>query len=397
MHARPPLFRNFATTFIPLMLLSFTLLGCFHDDDKKDTDDPMGGAPAESITRTAILSGAQETTPVATNATGYGSVVVNRTTRGVTGSITFTGMTATTAHIHTGAAGANGAPAVTLTVDNMTHSATIPAGTVLTQTQYDDLLGGKLYFNVHSSTNAGGEIRGQIGRVVMTAMLDGTQQTPAVTTGAMGTGMVVVDPVTLAITGGATYTGVTATAAHIHTGAAGANGGVAITLTIDNNAGTATIPAGTVLTSAQYDDLRAGKLYFNLHSAANTGGEIRGQIGPVAMIATLNGTQEVPAVTTAASGKAVLVVDPVTRALSGGAGFAGANATTAHIHTGAAGANGAVAVAFMVDSNTNTATVPNSTVLTQTQYDDLLAGNLYVNIHSTTYTSGEIRGQLARP
>ena len=397
MQARHPLLRNFPTPFISVALLSFTLLGCLHDDDKKDPDDPMVETPVESITRTAILSGAQETTPVTTNATGYGSVVVNPTTRGATGSITFTGMTATAAHIHTGAAGTNGTPAVTLTVDNMTHSATIPAGTVLTQAHYDDLLAGKLYFNVHSSTNTGGEIRGQIGRVVMKAMLEGTQQTPVVMTGAMGTAMVVVDPVTLAISGSATYTGVTATAAHIHTGAAGANGVVAVTLTVDNSAGTATIPTGTVLTSTQYDDLRAGKLYFNIHSTANPAGEIRGQIGPVAMIATLNGAQEVPAGTTAASGKAVLVVDPITRALSGGAGFAGVNATAAHIHTGAAGANGAPAVTLTVDSNTSTATVPANTVLTQTQYDDLLAGNLYVNVHSTTYASGEIRGQLARP
>ena len=36
--------------------------------------------------------------------------------------------------------------------------------------------------------------------------------------------------------------------------------------------------ACTVL-MAQVDSLRAGNLYFNVHSAANPGGEIRGQIG----------------------------------------------------------------------------------------------------------------------
>lgn len=384
------LLRSLPAQFVALALLSFTLSGCLDDDKKVD-------APAESITRTAILSGTQETTPVTTNATGYGSVVVNPTTRSITGSITFTGMTATAAHIHPGAAGTNNAPLITMTVDNTTHSATIPAGTVLTQTQYDDLLAGNFYFNVHSSMNTGGEIRGQIGRIVLKAMLDGAQQTPTVTTTAAGTAMVVVDPVTLGISGSVTYTGVTATSAHIHTGEVGANGAVAAILTINESTGTATIPVGEVLTQAEYDDLRAGKLYFNIHSMANVSGEIRGQIGPVAMIATLDGAQQTPAVTTTGSGKAVFVVDPVTRMLSGGVGFSGVNATAAHIHTGAAGTNGATAVTLTVDGNTSTATVPANTVLTNTQYDALLAGNLYVNIHSTTYATGEIRGQLARP
>lgn len=396
MKVRHPAILKFPVRFSSLMLLGFTLVGCLHDETK-DKDDPVVEMPAEMLTRTALLSGAQEATPVVTNATGYATVVVDASTRAITGSISFTGMTATAAHIHTGAAGASGAAAVTLTVDNTTHSATIPAASILTQTQYDDLLAGNLYFNVHSSTNSGGEIRGQIGRIVMTASLDGVQNEPDVVTAASGTARVVVDPLTLGVSGGATYSGVTATNAHIHTGAAGASGAVAVALTVDNTAGTATIPAATQLTQTQYDDLRMGKLYFNVHSTANPTGEIRGQIGPVAMIATLDGAQEIPAVTTTASGTAVFVVDPVTLALSGGVGFAGVSATAAHIHTGATGISGAPAVTLTVDSNTSTATVPANTVLTQMQYDDLLAGNLYVNIHSTTYASGEIRGQLARP
>ena len=98
--------------------------------------------------------------------------------------------------------------------------------------------------------------------------------------------------------------------------------------------------------------------------------------------------------TTTATGQAVFIVDPVTRAISGGVGFTGVSATAAHIHTGAVGATGAPAITLTVDNNTGTAIVPASTTLTQQQYDDLLAGNLYVNVHSTTNASGEIRGQL---
>ncbi len=399
--------RNFPAQLISLALLGLALAGCLHDDKKAANDTPPV-VPAAPITRTAILTGAQEVAllPVVTNAAGYGSVVVDPTTLAITGSITFTGVNASAAHIHTGAAGANGTFFVTLTINAATHSATIPSGTVLTQAQYDDLLAGNLYFNVHSSTNSGGEIRGQIGRVVMQATLNGAQEVPEnLLTQAAGTAIVIVDPLTLGITGRATYTGISAAnaAAHIHTSAAGANGPIAITLTGNISAGTATIPANTVLTQTQYDDLRAGKLYFNVHN--NNLGEIRGQIGPVVMVATPNGAQQVsPVTTTTASGKGVFVVDPVTRTLSGGVGFVGLIASGAHIHTGAIGINSppGFEVALTVDNNVSTAIVPTGmavppTVLDSIQYNNLLTGNLYVNIHSASYPNGEIRGQLGHP
>ena len=257
--------QNFTLPLLALLFSSFALVGC--------GGSKTAPLPA-SITRTAVLSGAQEPTPVVTNATGYGSIVVDPTTRAVTGSITFNGVTATAAHIHTGAVGTNGGIAVSLTLG--TNSATIPANTVLTQTQYDDLLAGNLYFNVHSAANTGGEIRGQIGRVVRVAALDGAQQVPAVTTTATGNGVIAVHPVTRAITGITNYTGVTATNAHIHTGAAGSNGAVAVALTLGTSS--ATVPANSILSETQFSDLIAGNLYFNVHSAANTGGEIRGQL-----------------------------------------------------------------------------------------------------------------------
>jgi hypothetical protein len=68
-----------------------------------------------------------------------------------------------------------------------------------------------------------------------------------------------------------------ATAAHFHGPAeAGKNAGVAVL--IGNNP---TSPAkGTAtLTDAQAADLAGGRWYVNVHTAANRGGEIRGQVG----------------------------------------------------------------------------------------------------------------------
>ena len=66
-----------------------------------------------------------------------------------------------------------------------------------------------------------------------------------------------------------------ATAAHFHgPAAAGKNAGVAVAIK-----GTASPLAGSAtLTDAQAADLKAGKWYVNVHTAANKDGEIRGQV-----------------------------------------------------------------------------------------------------------------------
>lgn len=66
--------------------------------------------------------------------------------------------------------------------------------------------------------------------------------------------------------------------------------------------------------------------------------------------------------------------------------------TAAHIHYGAAGTNGGVAIDLSdgVMSPGNNIT----TVLTDAQYQDLMEDALYVNVHSVTYPSGVIRGQI---
>ena len=79
------------------------------------------------------------------------------------------------------------------------------------------------------------------------------------------------------VSGSITTTGIEGKAAHIHQGAAGANGPVIVPLTKSGDA-TWSVPAGAMLTDAQYAAYLAGGLYVNVHSAANPGGEIRAQL-----------------------------------------------------------------------------------------------------------------------
>jgi hypothetical protein len=107
---------------------------------------------------------------------------------------------------------------------------------------------------------------------------------------------------------------------------------------------------------------------------------------------TLSGNQEIPPVTTPASGTAVLTVKP-DRSVTGSVTIAGMSVTVAHIHEAAAGANGAIVVP-LVKTADNVWSVPPGARLTEAQYESYKAGNLYFNIHSEAHKSGEIRGQI---
>lgn len=98
-----------------------------------------------------------------------------------------------------------------------------------------------------------------------------------VTTTGTGMGMFTYDPATHTLTYDVSYQGLTgpAVAAHIHGPAdPGQNAGPVAPFPT-----TASPIKGTaVLTDAQAAELAAGKYYVNVHTAANKGGEIRGQI-----------------------------------------------------------------------------------------------------------------------
>ena len=110
------------------------------------------------------------------------------------------------------------------------------------------------------------------------ATLDGASEVPANTSTGKGTADIDYDAASKKLTWKLTYSGLTgpATAAHFHGPAeAGKNAGVAVAIP-----GATASPAegSATLTDAQAADLMAGKYYVNVHTAANPGGEIRGQV-----------------------------------------------------------------------------------------------------------------------
>jgi hypothetical protein len=108
---------------------------------------------------------------------------------------------------------------------------------------------------------------------------------------------------------------------------------------------------------------------------------------------SLSGSSEVPPVSTAAKGSGTIMVAS-DKSVSGSVTTSGVDGKAAHIHEGAAGANGPVIVPLAKTAD-NTWSVPSGAKLTDAQYASYMAGNLYVNVHSAAYAGGEIRGQLA--
>ena len=109
-------------------------------------------------------------------------------------------------------------------------------------------------------------------------MLSGDQEVPAVKTSATGSGTISVGA-DKSVSGSVMTTGVAGTMAHIHEGAPGKNGGVAVPMAKNGDSGWS-VPAGAKLSDAQYEAFKAGNLYVNVHSAAHKGGEVRGQLKP---------------------------------------------------------------------------------------------------------------------
>lgn len=108
--------------------------------------------------------------------------------------------------------------------------------------------------------------------------LIGGQEVPPVKSLAKGTSTIVVGD-DKSVSGTVKTIGMKATAAHIHQGAKGMNGPHIIDLVMSAPDEWA-VPAGAKLTNEQFQSLKDGNLYINVHSATHKDGEIRAQLKP---------------------------------------------------------------------------------------------------------------------
>ncbi|MGH6663326.1 MAG: CHRD domain-containing protein [Pseudolabrys sp.] len=109
------------------------------------------------------------------------------------------------------------------------------------------------------------------------ANLNGKSEVPPNTTAGTGSVTATYDTDSKKLTWKGSYSGLTgaATAAHFHGPApAGKNAGVMVPI----SPATSPLEGSATLTDAQAKALMDGDMYVNVHTAANKGGEIRGQL-----------------------------------------------------------------------------------------------------------------------
>jgi CHRD domain len=199
-----------------------------------------------------------------------------------------------------------------------------------------------------------------------------------------------------------TFQGLTgpATAAHVHIGAVGEPGPVAVPLCGPCETGAS---GNASITEDTVNAINTGRAYVNVHTAANAPGEIRAQVSVSSTNrTTLNALQEVPRPkgrVGRASGAFSYTVTKTgpTAVLTWRLSFTGltGRAVAAHIHLGARGRAGAVALALCGPCRSGASgRVANvrASLLTA-----LEAGRAYVNVHTPRNPAGEIRGQLPAP
>ncbi len=351
----------------------------------------------------AFASSAQEVPVNASPASAVGSFIVSSASSKIDYKIVANGLTGpiTSAHLHYGAFGVNGGIAAPLTFSGNTL---VGSYQPTTNGFVDSFFRGRIYLNIHTAANPGGEIRGQIfyegDGIGFDGIIEGAQEIPAVTTNAKGAMYANIRSTLDTLDYGIQINGLTPTQAHFHNGAAGTSGAALVNLTPVGAAYPNLYSGKIAVTPAMLAALIRDSFYVNFHTALNPTGEIRGQVLSVlrtGLVSNLCGGQEVPAVTTNASGagymslsrdKLDVALDVVTNGLS-------SNATGAHVHRGAKGVNGPVVISL---NNRTVGNAANGAYLlgaVPAFADSVSRGLTYFNFHNTANPNGEIRGQAA--
>ena len=221
--------------------------------------------------------------------------------------------------------------------------------------------------------------------------LSGDQEVPPTSSTARGGCYGQLDSVARRLSLVCTHNVVGPVLAHIHEAPAGANGPIVF----DVGDPVSPIEATWNMTPAQMATLLASNYYLNIHASGRPDGEIRGQILPRTVdrfTFVANGAQEVPPTDSTATGNCLADLADDAQSVLVQCTHNVDQVIMNHLHAAPPGIDGPVIFDFP-----HTSPFSGIAPLTPRLIADFAAGFLYVNIHSTDYDTGEIRGQLIGP
>ena len=237
------------------------------------------------------------------------------------------------------------------------------------------------------------------------AVLTPGQETPPTTSNGSGEATFTLDSTHTSLTVSITVTGLTGppTLAHIHKAPVGVAGSPVLDLNALANFSNGKLNQTYTITPALGDDLVVEPFayYVNVHTAVNSGGEIRGQLGATGarllLGGALLGSNETPPTGSTAFGAFSLSFDASNNLIFeiDESGIAGAP-SAAHIHKAPAGVAGDVVIAFPAANFQNGHLRGVVTGIGASLAADIQANpaGYYVNVHSAAFAGGEIRGQV---
>jgi len=126
----------------------------------------------------------------------------------------------------------------------------------------------------------------------------------------------------------------------------------------------------------------------------------RAAAAPMAFTVKLSGAEQVPPVQSAGSGSAALTYDPATRVVTWDVTYSGLSSavTMAHFHgPAAAGKNAGVRVWISKKGEPVASPIKGQATLSEDDAKEFMAGEMYINVHTTEHPGGEIRGQVVPP
>jgi hypothetical protein len=115
---------------------------------------------ADTVNMKASLTSSAEVPPTASKGTGSVTATYDTASKKLSWKGTYKDLSgpATAAHFHVGEVGKNGGVAIPISP----NASPFEGSATLTDAQASDLMGGKMYVNVHTEANKAGEIRGQV-------------------------------------------------------------------------------------------------------------------------------------------------------------------------------------------------------------------------------------------
>jgi hypothetical protein len=359
------------------------------DDGSGTSSGDDGGSSATPYS--ATLSGAQVVPAAPTSATGSAKLSLQADNVTLGYDITQNVAGATAVNVHIGAPGETGATTRQLTPVSGHMTGTI----MLSMDEQNALSVDQLYIDVPSSAYPGGEIRGQVtvpGSTIYVATATGSQEVPAVMSSYTAHGSFILSPDQTSLLYHVSTTAIP-TDVRLHRAIASINGPVAYPLTPPGQLVDGTLQ---ITGMSDPDDLAHGRFYLNIVTAANPAGELRAQAlapGETLYAGVLSGTNEVPPVTSQATGGAQFVLSPDHMQLRYEADVNGILPTAAEIDNAPRGQNGPMLYQLTLAQQE----VLGQLSMASADLPKLMGGNVYVNVRTASYAGGELRTQLLRP